>query len=126
MLLRYLKQLPTGILILWCYLIWYLVIAASYFAWDMRLWLNSMGIALIVGTALILATGPLNLDRIKNNFFQVMRLVLCPFFVSSFSALTKGKGFFLVFSPIMQENLIALLACCVFVALTLFVKRLHG
>ena len=124
MLLRYLKQLPNGILILWCYLIWYLVIASSYFVWDLRLWLNSMGIALIVGTALILATGPLSVDRIKNNFFQVMRLVLCPFFVSSFSALTKGKGFFLVFSPILQENLIALLACCAFVVLTLSVKRM--
>ena len=123
MILSYLKQLPNGILILWCYLIWYLVMASSYFVWDARLWLNSMGLALIVGTALILATGPLNLNRIKTQFFQVMRLVLCPFFVSSFSALTKGKGFFLLFSPIWLENLVAVLACCVFIILSVSVKR---
>ena len=123
MLIRYLRQLPNGIMILWCYLIWYLVMASFYFAADVRLWLNSVGIALIVGTALILATGPFNLDRLKNHFFQVMRLVLCPFFVSSFSALTKGKSFFLLFSPVLFENLFALLACSAFILITLMVKR---
>lgn len=123
MLLRYLKQLPNGILILWCYLIWYLVMASSYFVLDMRLWLNSMGLAIIVGTALILATGPFNMARIKNHFFQVMRLVLCPFFVSSFSALTKGKGFFLLFSPVLLENLYAVIACCLFMMMTYLAKR---
>mgnify|MGYP000023498898 CR=1 FL=1 len=121
--IRYLRQLPNGILILWCYLIWYLVMASFYFVADGRLWLNSVGIALIVGTALILATGPFNLERIKNHFFQVMRLVLCPFFVSSFSALTKGKSFFLLFSPILAENLYALLACTSFILITFMVKR---
>lgn len=124
MLLRYLKQLPNGILILWCYLIWYLVMASFYFALDVRLWLNSIGIAVIVGTALILATGELSMRRIKSHFFQVMRLVLCPFFVSSFSALTKGKGFFLVLSPVWLENVYALIACGVFIILTLLAKKL--
>ena len=123
MLLRYLKQLPNGILILWCYLIWYLMIASFYFVLDVRLWLNSFGIAIIVGTALILATGELSMKRIKNHFFQVMRLVLCPFFVSSFSALTKGKGFFLVLSPVWLENFYALIACSVFILLTVLAKK---
>jgi len=123
MLLRYLKQLPNGILILWCYLIWYLVIASFYFVADARLWLNSIGIAIIVGTALILATGELSMTRIRNHFFQVMRLVLCPFFVSSFSALTKGKGFFLLLSSVWLENLYALIACCIFIVVTLLAKR---
>lgn len=123
MLMQYLRQLPNGIMILWCYLIWYLVIASFYFVTDMRLWLNSMGLAIIVGTALILATGPFTLHRIKHNFFQVMRLVLCPFFVSSFSALTKGKGFFLLFSPVWQENLYAIIACGAFILITFLVKR---
>ncbi|EAQ65777.1 hypothetical protein MED121_09433 [Marinomonas sp. MED121] len=97
--------------------------ASLYFAPDVRLWGNSMGVAVIVGTALILATGPLNLTRIRTQFFQVMRLVLCPFFVSSFSALTKGKGFFLVFSPVMLENLTAVIACLIFVIVAKLAKK---
>lgn len=123
MIFSYFKNLSNGILILWCYLIWYLVMASLYFAPDVRLWGNSMGVAVIVGTALILATGPLNLTRIRTQFFQVMRLVLCPFFVSSFSALTKGKGFFLVFSPVILENLTAVIACLIFVIVAKLAKK---
>ena len=45
-----------------------------------------------------------------------------PFCVSSFSALVKGRGFTLVFSPRAQENLLALGMCAAFGAFVAGVK----
>jgi len=95
----YLVNLPGGLAILWCYFIWYLTMGFLYFQPTLSLWLNSLGLSLVVGAALILATGPLNLNRFKAQFWQVVRLVLCPFCVSSFTALTAGHGFLLLLSP---------------------------
>jgi hypothetical protein len=111
--MRYFAQLTTGRIILWCYLIWYLFFATRYFDPSRNLWLTSLGISAIVGLALLISTsgGKTRLDR-----WQTFRLFLMPFCVSSFSALVKGRGFTLVFSPRAQDNLIALGLCAAFCA----------
>ncbi|MES2570443.1 MAG: hypothetical protein V4710_10370 [Verrucomicrobiota bacterium] len=109
--MRYFAALSTGRMVLWCYLIWYLVFAIRYFDPSPALWLTSAGISGIIGIALVISTsgGRTRLDR-----WQIFRLFLMPFCVSSFSALIKGRGFFLVFSPRIIENVAALTLCAVF------------
>jgi hypothetical protein len=111
--MRYFSQLTTGRMVLWCYLIWYLCFAIRYFDPSPNLWLTSIGISGIIGVALLISTsnGKTSLDR-----WQIFRLFLMPFCVSSFSALVKGRGFFLVFSPHLLENVIVLALCTVFCA----------
>ncbi|NIB43079.1 hypothetical protein HBA55_25950 [Pseudomaricurvus alkylphenolicus] len=125
MLIRYLGQLPLAKQILWCYLIWYLCIAALYLDTSASLWLNSLGISLLVGYALFLSTGPGTLQRIKQQFWQSLRLFLCPFLVSSFSSLVKGKGFFLLFSPHLFDNLTGFAACLTFLITVQGATLLH-
>lgn len=118
MIMRYFGTLPLSKTLLWCYLIWYLVIASLYFSGSPEIWLNSLGLALVVGYALFLSTGPGTLQRFKQRFWESCRLFLCPFLVSSFSSLVKGKGFVLLLSPHWDENLMAVGFCvafCVFV-----------
>ena len=105
---KYLANLTVGRIILWCYLIWYLVVLAHYFDPSPRIWLTSVGLAAIVGTALYISS---TAQGNKLGAWQVIRLFLMPFFVSSFSALVKGKQFFLVFSPKLAEILLALGLC---------------
>src|SRR5437867_344729 len=107
-MLKYLSQLSTGRLILWCYLIWYLVILFRYFDANAKLWLTSLGISFIVGVALIISTTPSAQGARRLDHWQQFRLFLMPFCVSSFSALVKGHGFILIFSPKLTENLLAL------------------
>jgi hypothetical protein len=106
--------------VLWCYLLWYLVIVARYFDPNPRLWLTSLGLSAIIGIALILnagwGRGPL--DR-----WQAFRFFLMPFCVSSFSALVKGRGFVLVFSPVQGEVLAGLGACAMFLGLVWAARR---
>jgi hypothetical protein len=110
-LARYFANLSTGRIILWCYLIWYLVVLCHYFDPSLRIWLTSVGLAAIVGTALYISS---TAQGNKLGAWQVIRLYLMPFFVSSFAALVKGKGFILVFSPNPREILLALGLCGVF------------
>ena len=122
-LIRYLANLTLGRTILWCYLIWYLLVLVRYFDPSPRLWLSSCGLSLIIGAALVISTrssskGTMSLDR-----WQVFRLFLMPFCVSSFAALIKGRGFILVFSPSPMENLLALLLCLAFAGIVVAVKR---
>jgi hypothetical protein len=99
---RYLAGLGTARQILWCYLLWYLVVLVRYFDPNPRIWLTSVGLSAIVGIALYLSTAGTStatqLDR-----WQVFRLFLMPFCVSSFAALVKDRGFILVFSPRCQD-----------------------
>ena len=44
MFVRYLSTLNKGRLILWCYLIWYMVVLVRYFDPNPRLWLTSLGL----------------------------------------------------------------------------------
>ncbi len=115
MLFRYLRQLDTPRLVLWCYAIWYAVVFARYFDPSPTLWLTSLGLSGIIGFALLLSTrAAIGAGRLHG--WGVFRLFLMPFCVSSFAALVKGRGFILVFSPRLSENLLALALCAAFVS----------
>jgi hypothetical protein len=118
-LVRYLANLTTGRTILWCYLIWYLVVLVRYFDPSLRIWLTSLGLAAIVGTALLISSTAHG-NKLKP--WQIARLFMMPFFVSSFSALVKGRGFMLVFSPNPNEILLALGLCGLFCAVVWAMK----
>ena len=109
--MNYFANLTTGRIVLWCYLIWYLFFAARYFDPSPALWLTSLGLSLIIGIALVISTwkGIASIER-----WQLFRLFLMPFCVSSFAALVKGRGFILVFSPDDRENTLALCSCALF------------
>jgi len=124
-MLKYLSHLSTGRLILWCYLIWYLVVLARYFDPSAKLWLTSLGISAIVGVALVISTSSSALGTRPLDSWQRFRLFLMPFCVSSFSALVKGHGFILIFSPRLSENVLALGICFVMCGSVALVKRLY-
>jgi hypothetical protein len=123
-LVRYLGELTTPRLILWCYLIWWVSAAAHYFDPNPRLWLTSLGISAIIGTALYLSTAHAGKTRTRLDGWQVFRFYLMPFCVSSFAALVKDRGFVLVFHPSVQANVEALSACAGFWALCYVLRRL--
>ena len=120
--LRYLTNLSTGRLILWCYLVWYLVVLVRYFDPSLRLWLTSLGLSAIIGFALYLSTVS-GTNKVKLEFWQVFRLFLMPFCVSSFAALVKGKEFILIFSPKVEEIGIAVGLCLALCATVAVLKR---
>ena len=124
---RYLATLSTGRLILWCYFIWYSVVLVRYFDPSARLWLTSLGLSLILGVALYLSTAGSGTTKVKLDRWQIFRLFLMPFCVSSFAALVKGKGFILIFSPRPEEILLAVALCaalcCVVFVLKKFQRR---
>jgi hypothetical protein len=119
---RYLTTLSTGRLILWCYFIWYAVVLVRYFDPALRLWLTSCGLSAIIGFALYLSTAGSGTTKVKFDRWQLFRLFLMPFCVSSFAALVKDKGFILVFSPRPAENLLAV-ALCALLCLIVFVLK---
>lgn len=116
-LLRYFAGLEMSRMILWSFVIWWAAMVNYYFRPEPRLWATSLGIGLIVGYALMLCTGPVSAQRFRQRFWESMRLFICPFLVSSFSALVVGKGFMLVFSPRWAENASALAAIVLFLLL---------
>ena len=122
-LIPYLAKLSKGRLILWCYFIWYLVVLVRYFDPSPRLWLTSLGLSLIIGFALFISTTAAGEQKLTLEHWQVIRLYLMPFCVSSFSALVKGRGFFLIFSPNQNENLIAVGLCALLCATVALLKR---
>jgi hypothetical protein len=111
MLQRYLGNLTKGRLILWCYFIWYVVVLVKYFDSNPRLWLTSLGLAVIIGIALYISTAGSGSTKVKLDRWQTFRLFLMPFCVSSFAALVKGRGFVLIFSPDPNEIMLALGLC---------------
>lgn len=123
MLIRYLRNLSNGRLILWCYLIWYSLVLARYFDASVRLWLTSVGLSLIIGLALYLSTTATGSAKVELDFWKTFRLFLMPFCVSSFAALVKGKGFILVFSPHPLENLFGLGLCGLFCVAVFLIRR---
>ncbi|HXT38561.1 MAG TPA: hypothetical protein VN887_00915 [Candidatus Angelobacter sp.] len=122
-LINYLTNLSKGRLILWCYFIWYLVVLKRYFDPSPRLWLTSLGLSLIIGFALFVSTTVAGDKKVKLERWQVIRLFMMPFCVSSFSALVKGKGFFLIFSPDPKEILIAVGLCVALCGTVALLKR---
>lgn len=121
-LLRYLQRLSAGKATLWCYLIWYLCTVVRYFDANPRIWLNSIGISLIVGIALFLSVGA-NFSRASVSW-QTFRLFFMPFAVSSFAALIKGREFVLVFPPSLAQAGVQLGLCAAFLLLVFIAKRL--
>ena len=123
MILRYLSNLSGGRLILWCYFIWYLVVLVRYFDKSLLLWLTSLGLSLIIGFALYVSTAMAGTKRLTLDFWQIFRLFLMPFCVSSFAALVKGQGFILIFSPKPAEIGVAVGLCAALCALVWLLKR---
>src|SRR5437588_1561551 len=119
-LLDYFANLTAGRLILWCYFIWYLVVLVRYFDPSPRLWLTSLGLSVIIGVALYLSTTAGSARQL--GFWPTVRLFLMPFFVSSFSAVVKGKGFFLIFSPQPKEILLAAGLCAALCVVVLVLR----
>lgn len=122
MLFRYLRQLDRARLILWCYALWYAVVLVRYFDPSPTLWLTSLGLSGIIGFALLLSTRAAIGTSLLGGW-GIFRLFLMPFCVSSFAALVKGRGFILVFSPHLRENLIALALCAGFVGFVTLLRR---
>src|SRR5258707_941606 len=123
MLLRYLANLSTGRLILWCYFFWYCVIVARHFDASLRLWLTSLGLSAIIGFGLFISTTSGTASKVKLDRWQIFRLFLIPFCVSSFSALVKGKSFILIFPPTLAENILAATPCALFCGAVAVLKR---
>jgi hypothetical protein len=119
---RYLATISGGRLTLWCYFIWYLVVLVRYFDPSARLWLTSLGLSVIIGVALYLSTAGSGTTKVRLDRWQIFRLFLMPFCVSSFAALVKGKGFILIFSPRPEEILLAAGLCAALCGLALAAK----
>ena len=110
-ILNYFRNLAIPKIILWCYLIWYLIIIAIYFDSSIKLWASALGISCVIGFALILSTTQ---NNTKQNTWSKIRLFLFPFCVSSYSATIKDYDFILIFPTKLNHLLIASLACLVF------------
>jgi len=123
-LIHYFRNLRTGKIVLWCYLIWYGVMAAYYFDPRLSLWITSLGISVVIGTGLILSVlSPAGIRVMEK--WAIARLFMMPFCVSSFAALIKDQGFIVVFSPRVSENLWALGACALFVGIVSCCKMFY-
>jgi len=118
--MQYIRQLRPGKIVLWCYLIWYLVTVYFYFDPSPTLWLNSLGISLVIGSGLLLSVGTFSTRGLYS--WQSLRLYLMPFGVSSFSSLIKGHGYILILPPIWQQNLFALGCCISFIFMVWSIK----
>ncbi len=118
----YLARLSLGRAVLWCYLIWYLVMVAFHFDPSPRLWATSLGISVVIGVGLLLSVSTPGRSAARDRW-QTMRLFLMPFCVSSFSALIKDSGFVLIFSPRMVETAIAVLCCGLFFGTVFLLRR---
>lgn len=122
----YFASLTNGRIVLWSYLIWYAVTVATHLDPNPRLWLTSLGLSAIIGVALWIsmrssATGTTPLER-----WQIFRLFVMPFCVSSFSALVKDAGYVLVFPPNVALNLVGFGLIALFVASVLVLRRRAG
>ncbi|GAP98996.1 hypothetical protein [Leptolyngbya sp. NIES-2104] len=117
-LIQYFQNIKPNKTVLWCYLIWYLVTVYFYFDPSPKIWMNSIGISAVIGTALLLSVSSQGQD-----FWQVFRLYLMPFCVSSFSALIKGQNFFVIVSPRIEETIVAVTLCIVFLGTIAVIKK---
>lgn len=121
--LGYLAGLTNGRVVLWCYAVWYAVNVAHHFDPRPRLWLTSLGLSGIIGTALLISTRSSSVGTTRLDRWQIFRLYLMPFCVSSFAALVKDAGYFLVFPPSLHENLIGAALVAAFVVVVLGLRR---
>jgi hypothetical protein len=124
LVIAYLRGLTLPRLVLWCYLVWYLVVLVRFFDGSPALWINSLGISAIIGTALYLSTAHAGRQKTHLGRWQIFRLYLMPLCVSSFAALIKGRGFILVLHPDIEGNALALGLVVALCAVVFTVKRL--
>ena len=124
-LLVYLANLSTGRIILWCYAIWYVVNVTNHFDARPRIWLTSIGLSAIIGTALLISTRSSSRGTTTLDGWQIFRLYLMPFCVSSFAALVKDAHYILIFPPTLKENLIGLALILLFMLIVLALKPLY-
>ena len=110
--------------ILWCYLIWYLVTVYYRFDPSPALWINSLGISLVIGTGLVLSVAAPAGQ--KTDRWQIFRLFLMPFCVSSFAALIKGHGYIFVFPTALVELMTSGGACMAFVLCVFVLRKIAG
>lgn len=123
-LMQYFYEIKLDKAILWCYLIWYVVVVYFYFDPSLKIWINSIGISAVIGTALLLSVSSGKAE--ERDYWQTFRLYLMPFCVSSFSALIKDQGFFIFISPKIQETLVAVLGCGLFLLVILVIKLIKN
>jgi hypothetical protein len=121
--LGYFGGLTSGRIVLWSYLIWYSVTVATHFDASPRLWLTSIGLSAIIGTALWISTRSSRTGTTELERWQVFRLFLMPFCVSSFAALVKDAGYVLVFPPSLALNAMGLVLIALFVAAVGLLRR---
>jgi hypothetical protein len=119
-LIQYFHKIKLDKMILWCYLIWYVVVVYFYFDASLKIWMNAIGISAVIGTGLLLSVSSNN--HKEKDDWQTFRLYLMPFCVSSFSALIKEQGFVVFISPKIQETLTAILCCILFIVCVLIIK----
>jgi hypothetical protein len=122
-MVAYLRELNAPRLLLWCYLIWYLFTVACTFDASPRLWLTSLGISGIIGAGLYLSTARAGKEPVSLGRWQVFRLFLMPFCVSSFAALIRGRGFVLVFHPTLRANALGSMLCLAFLVVVWAFKQ---
>ena len=78
---------------------------------------------MIIGVALYVSTAASGTNNVKLDRWQIFRLFLMPFCVSSFAALVKGRGFVLVFSPEPREIVLAVGLCALLCVVVALLKR---
>jgi hypothetical protein len=122
-LIKYIYEIKLDKVILWCYFIWYITVVYFYFDSSPKLWINSIGISVVIGTGLILSVSSEKV-RVKDHW-QTFRLYLMPFCVSSFSALIKEHGFIVFVSPKITDTLVSVVSCVVFLLTVFVVKSLN-
>ena len=122
-MVAYLSSLSTAKIVLWCYLIWYLVTVAFYFDPSPAIWLNSLGISVVIGIALMLSID--SSASWRENKWQIVRLFLMPWAVSSFSSLIKGQGYWLIIPPKPLEIIVSVGACAFFVIAVFSIKQIY-
>jgi hypothetical protein len=122
-LVDYLANLSAGRLVLWCYFIWWAVVLVRYFDPRPAIWLTSLGLSVIIGFALLINTTASGTNRVRLEPWPTFRLFLTPFCVSSFAALVKDRGFFLIFSPRWGEMAVAGGLCAGLGAAALLARR---
>ena len=113
--MRYLAALTNGQIALWCYFLWYAATVVHHFEPSPRLWLNALGISLVIGISLVLSVG--GFQQAMQQRRQTARLFITPFCVSSFSALIKDEHFLLVLPPSRRELAVDVTLCLAFVLL---------
>ncbi|EGK83963.1 hypothetical protein D0A34_07830 [Microcoleus vaginatus PCC 9802] len=116
---QYLYEIKLDKAILWCYLIWYVVVVCFHFDTSLKIWINSLGISVVIGTGLMLSVSS---SKGKRDHWQTFRLYLMPFCVSSFSALIKEQGFIVFISPNLKETIVSVSCCVLFLSVILVVK----